>query len=68
MDHVFHLECLGGVFLSHYSQEKEENLVQKVPKDLMEQLDLQGSQDIPGPWAIRGSKAFLASQENLGLQ
>lgn len=49
------------------SQEKEENWVQKVPKDPMGQLELQGSQDTQGPWAIRGSRAFLASQANRGL-
>lgn len=49
------------------SQEKEENWVQKVLKDPMGQLELQGSQDTQGPWAIRGSRAFLASQANRGL-
>lgn len=54
------------IFL-YYSQEKEENWVQKVLKDPMGQLELQGSQDTQGPWAIRGSRAFLASQANRGL-
>lgn len=49
------------------SQEKEENLVPKVSRDLTGQLEFQGFQDTQGPWAIKGSKAFLASQENLGL-
>lgn len=53
--------------LLHYSQGKEENLVQKAPKDLMGQLEYRESQDIQGPWAVRESKGSLASQENLGL-
>lgn len=65
MDHVFHFKCF--FFFPHYSQEKEENLVQKVSKDQMGQLEYQGSQDIQGPWAIRGSKAFPASRGSLGL-
>lgn len=54
------------VFFLHYSQEKEENLVLKVSKDLTAQLEYQGSQDSQGPWATRENKVFPASQENLG--
>lgn len=42
-------------------------MVPKVSRDPTGQLEFQGFQDTQGPWAIRGSKAFLASQENLGL-
>lgn len=49
------------------SQEKEENLVQKVSKDLMGQLEHQGSQDIQDPWVTKGRGVSLASRENLDL-
>lgn len=51
----------------HCSQEKEENLVQKVSKDLMGQLEHQGSQDIQDPWVTKGRGVSLASRENLDL-
>lgn len=54
-------------FILHYSQEKEENLVQRVCKDLMGQLEHQGSPDIQDPWVTRGRGVSLASQENLDL-
>lgn len=62
-----HVALFNFLLLLYYSQEKEENLVPKVSRDLTGQLEFQGFQDTQGPWAIRGSKAFLASRENLGL-
>lgn len=65
MDHDFHFKWFSSFFILHCSQEKEENLVQRVSKDPTGQLEHQGSQDTQDPWGTRGRGVSLASQENL---